>query len=178
MKKLIALAAIALVLVAAGCAKKAAVDEGASSSVTQQEVTSDQVQGADQSGVSDSAAMDQMQSVSATMANASLKRINFEFDQYTLSAEAKQVLAMNADFINNHSGFVVKIEGHCDERGSDEYNLALGEKRALAAQNYLLSLGVDASRLDIISYGEERPLVMGSNSDAYAQNRRAEFVAR
>jgi peptidoglycan-associated lipoprotein len=70
----------------------------------------------------------------------------------------------------------VSIEGHCDERGSDEYNLALGEKRAKAAMSYLVTLGVPAARLSIISYGEEKPLDAGHGEDVWAKNRRAEFV--
>ncbi len=76
------------------------------------------------------------------------------------------------------SGVDIRIEGHCDERGSDEYNLALGERRAQAAMNYLATLGVPASRMSTISYGEEKPLDPGHNEEAWAKNRRAEFVAK
>ena len=79
--------------------------------------------------------------------------------------------------MQTNSGVQVVIEGHCDERGSDEYNLALGESRALAAKNYLVSLGINENRLSVISYGEEKPAVMGSDEEAWAQNRRAEFKA-
>lgn len=105
---------------------------------------------------------------------AKLVRVHFDFDQYLLNAEARTALAGNAEYLKA-TGSRVQIEGHCDERGSDEYNLALGEKRALAAKNYLLTLGVPAGRMKVISYGEEIPLVMGSDEDAWAQNRRAEF---
>jgi peptidoglycan-associated lipoprotein len=74
-----------------------------------------------------------------------------------------------------NKGVSVRIEGHCDERGSDEYNLALGEKRAQSVKTYMISLGVPAERMSIISYGEEIPLVMGHDEEAWAQNRRAEF---
>lgn len=109
---------------------------------------------------------------------AGLERIHFDFDQFTLSAEARGILANNAKYLSANSGVKAVIEGHCDERGSDEYNLALGESRALAAKNYLVSLGISANRLSVISYGEEKPLQMGSNEDAWAQNRRAEFKAQ
>ena len=106
-----------------------------------------------------------------------LQRIHFDFDQFTLSDEARMVLGQNAEYLKANSGLQVVIEGHCDERGSDEYNLALGESRALAAKNYLISLGVGAQRLSVISYGEEKPLDSRKTEDAWAMNRRAEFKA-
>jgi peptidoglycan-associated lipoprotein len=106
-----------------------------------------------------------------------MERINFDFDQFTLSAEARSILGNNAKYLQANSGINVVIEGHCDERGSDEYNLALGESRALAAKSYLVSLGVSAKRLSVISYGEEKPLSKGTGESAWAQNRRAEFKA-
>ena len=108
---------------------------------------------------------------------AAMKNIYFDFDKFTLTAESRATLTDNAKYLQAHSGIKVVIEGHCDERGSDEYNLALGESRALAAKNYLVSLGISANRLSVISYGEERPAVMGSNEEAWAKNRRAEFKA-
>ena len=108
---------------------------------------------------------------------AGMERINFDFDQFTLSAEARGILGNNAKYLQANSGTNVVIEGHCDERGSDEYNLALGESRALAAKNYLVSLGISAKRLSVISYGEEKPLSKGAGESTWAQNRRAEFKA-
>ncbi|WP_305043371.1 peptidoglycan-associated lipoprotein Pal, partial [Geoalkalibacter sp.] len=105
-----------------------------------------------------------------------MERIHFDFDAYTLSAEARQILAATGSYLLANPGVNIVIEGHCDERGSDEYNLALGERRARATQNYLVSLGVAAERTRIISYGEERPLDPASNEAAWAKNRRAEFV--
>jgi peptidoglycan-associated lipoprotein len=110
-------------------------------------------------------------------AMAGMETIYFAFDQFTLSAEARNALADNAKYLKANSGVQVVIEGHCDERGSDEYNLALGESRALAAKEYLVSLGVSAKRLSVISYGEEKPAVKGSTEAAWAKNRRAEFKA-
>ena len=104
-----------------------------------------------------------------------LERVHFEFDQYTLTAEAREILARNASFLQNNSGIKVIIEGHCDERGSDEYNLALGERRARAVQSYLASLGIPPSQMSIISYGEEIPLDPQSSEEAWAKNRRADF---
>lgn len=107
-----------------------------------------------------------------------LQRIFFDFDQYTLTPEAQQTLNGNADFLTAKPEIKVLIEGHCDERGSDEYNLSLGERRARAVQEYLSSLGIAPERLSTISYGEERPLEPSSNEDAWAKNRRAEFKIR
>jgi peptidoglycan-associated lipoprotein len=102
--------------------------------------------------------------------------IMFEYDSFSLTAEAKKVLADKARFLNAHPGIKVLIEGHCDERGTAEYNLALGERRAKAAQEYLVFLGVGAQRLSTISYGEEKPLDPEANEAAWAKNRRAHFV--
>jgi len=106
---------------------------------------------------------------------SALERVYFEFDQYTLTAEARDILARNARFLQANPGIKVIIEGHCDERGSDEYNLALGERRSRAVQSYLTSLGIPPSQMSIISYGEELPLEPGSSEEAWAKNRRAEF---
>lgn len=108
---------------------------------------------------------------------AGLNRIYFGFDQFTLSDEARATLANNADYLKANPGLNIRIEGHCDERGSDEYNLALGERRANAAKSYLVSLGIAPHRLNIISFGEEMPLAVGSDESAWAQNRRSEFKA-
>lgn len=105
-----------------------------------------------------------------------LRDVHYAFDRYTLSDEARLILQQNAEFIRGIDGRVV-IEGHCDSRGSVEYNLALGEKRARSAYDYLVTLGVDPDRIDVISYGEERPLDAGDNEIAWAKNRRAHFRA-
>jgi len=94
------------------------------------------------------------------------------------STAAKQILQSNADLLTVAPAVKVLIEGHCDERGSDEYNLALGEKRALATKSYLVSLGVAAGRMGVISYGEEMPIDPASTSAAWAQNRRANFKVK
>lgn len=117
--------------------------------------------------------------VADLQAVAGLQRIHFAYNQFTLEDQARATLEQNATYLRNNPGLKVVIEGHCDERGSDEFNLALGERRAVAARNYLVSLGIAAERLSIISYGEEQPLVAAANEDAWAKNRRAEFkVAR
>jgi peptidoglycan-associated lipoprotein len=103
-------------------------------------------------------------------------RVHFEFDKSDITDEAAAVLQLKADALRQHPGVTLTIEGHCDERGSLEYNLALGMRRADAAMRYLVSLGLDADRFRTVSYGEERPLVNMSNESAWAQNRRDEFV--
>lgn len=101
--------------------------------------------------------------------------IFFDFDKYSLSADARKVLAGKASFLNEHPNLKVRIEGHCDERGTREYNLALGERRAKSAQDYLVFLGINPERVSIVSYGEEKPLETGSGEAVWSKNRRAEF---
>jgi len=100
----------------------------------------------------------------------------FAFDRYDLDDRALAVLTRNARIMKDHPEVVVLIEGHCDERGTVEYNLALGEKRAQAVRDHLSRLGIPASRLRVTSYGESRPFAHGSNEKAWAQNRRAHFA--
>jgi peptidoglycan-associated lipoprotein len=105
-----------------------------------------------------------------------LERIYFDFDSFVLTAPSRDALDKNAALLAKNNPFKVQIEGHCDERGSDEYNLALGEKRAKAALSYLITLGISPERLSIISYGKEKPLDMGHDETSWAKNRRAEFM--
>ncbi len=106
-----------------------------------------------------------------------LSTVNFGFDNSSLSTEARRLLAQNAEWMRANPQVTVQIEGHCDDRGSIEYNLALGERRAQSAKNYLVSLGVPDNRLTIISYGKERPLVAQAQNEAdHSRNRRANFV--
>ena len=99
--------------------------------------------------------------------------IYFETDRYNIDSIDQAALAKQAQWLLQYPGKRATIEGHCDERGTRDYNLALGERRANAAKNYLASLGVNASRLTTVSYGKERPIALGSNESAWAQNRRA-----
>lgn len=100
----------------------------------------------------------------------------FEFDQSRLLPEAKAILKNKAKWLLANPSANVIIEGHCDERGTNEYNMALGDRRAQSVKNYLVDLGVPSRRLTTISYGEERPLAFGQNETAWAKNRRAQFV--
>lgn len=104
------------------------------------------------------------------------KDIHFDFDRYVLTEEAKTVLKEKAQWLNRNPEVKVIIEGHCDERGTNSYNLALGHRRAAMVKGYLVSLGIDESRLSIISYGEERPLDHGHDETAWQKNRRVHFV--
>jgi peptidoglycan-associated lipoprotein len=112
-------------------------------------------------------------SESAELSNAP---IYFGFDDYTLSPEAQSTLTAMAEALKANKSAVVQIEGHCDERGTVEYNLALGERRAQSVKNFMAQLGVEGARLSTISYGEEKPVVQGHTEEAWAKNRRAEFV--
>ena len=103
-------------------------------------------------------------------------RVFFEFDKSDLKADARQTLQRQADWLRANPGVTVTVEGHCDERGTREYNIALGDRRATAVRNYLVALGINASRISTISYGEERPAVAGSHERAWAQNRRGVTV--
>lgn len=105
-----------------------------------------------------------------------LNSVHFDYDSSTLSSDARRQLAENAEWIKSHNNATIQIEGHCDSRGSVEYNLALGERRAKAVKAYMGSLGIDSKRMTIISYGEEKPIATGDSEDAYAKNRRANFV--
>jgi len=100
----------------------------------------------------------------------------FEFDSSALTATAQEFLKRKAEWLNEHPDVAVTIEGHCDERGSTAYNLALGERRAQAARSMLMDLGVSPERLETVSYGEERPFIEGHYEGAWSRNRRAHFV--
>ncbi|MCC6467610.1 MAG: peptidoglycan-associated lipoprotein Pal [Alphaproteobacteria bacterium] len=103
-------------------------------------------------------------------------RVLYETDQATLTPTARGTVEKQAAWMKKYPRVTVTIEGHCDERGTREYNLALGERRAIAVKNYLVSLGVEAARIKTISYGKERPAVVGSNEQAWSQNRRGVTV--
>ncbi len=104
-----------------------------------------------------------------------LQTVYFAFDSYELDETAREALRRNARWLLDNPGRKIIVEGHCDERGTLEYNLALGERRAAAVRDYLVSLGVDARRVRIVSYGEERPADPGHTEEAWSRNRRAEF---
>jgi len=105
-----------------------------------------------------------------------LSMIYFDFDKYFIREDAKPTLRANAEWLNKWGSVKILIEGHCDERGTEEYNLALGEKRAKSTRDYLISLGISQDRIQIISYGKSQPLNPGHNEIAWQENRRAQFT--
>ncbi len=105
-------------------------------------------------------------------------RVYFGYDQYDLTPEARSTVERQAQWMKTYPNVNVMVEGHCDERGTREYNLALGEKRANAVRNYLISNGVPAGRVQSISYGKERPAIMGADETSWAQNRRGVLVVQ
>jgi len=154
-------------LLAAGCAKKGAVPEETAVAAPAEYMTPAPVQAPP--------AVEKDTSSLAEMASG-LENVYFDFDKYSIRPDARCILKKNADIIMALKGAKVVIEGHCDERGSTEYNLALGQRRAEAAQDYVVSLGVDSSTISTVSYGEERPVDPGQNEKAWAKNRRAHFA--
>jgi peptidoglycan-associated lipoprotein len=102
----------------------------------------------------------------------------FDFDSSALSTEAQEQLKQNASWMQSNTAQSVTIEGHCDERGTDEYNIALGERRANSAKEYLVTLGAGSAKISTVSYGEERPFDPGHNEEAWAKNRRGHFVTK
>jgi len=99
--------------------------------------------------------------------------VNFDLDQYDIDPEARRILDSQAAWLNQYPNVSITIEGHCDERGTREYNLALGDRRANAAKNYLAARGISPNRITTISYGKERPIALGSDDTSWRQNRRA-----
>lgn len=170
MKKNIILVGMFIVVVFAltiftGCAEKKAV------------VTEGTVQ--EEAAPAQSAATTKEQSAKvepAATAETAVKDIFFEFDKSNISPEAREILKTNADFLLKNGNSKVVIEGHCDERGTAEYNMALGQRRAQETKNYLVNLGIKEPRIKTISYGEERPFDPGHDEDAWAKNRRAHFA--
>lgn len=112
----------------------------------------------------------------ATPASSPLKEVYFDFDRYELRADARETLKANGDWLKTNPSVVVEIEGHCDERGTNEYNMALGAKRAQAAMDYLITRGVAANRLSTISYGEEVPVCEEHTEECWAKNPRDRFI--
>ncbi len=105
-----------------------------------------------------------------------LEPVFFDYDSSELTPRGQTILQVNADLLSEYSTWVVTIEGHCDQRGSPEYNLGLGERRALVAEEYLIALGVDSARINTVSYGKEFPFAPDDTEEAHARNRRAHFV--
>jgi peptidoglycan-associated lipoprotein len=109
---------------------------------------------------------------------AAVRDIRFDFDKYQIRPDDARILDANAEWMKSNAGYLMLIAGHCDDRGTNEYNLALGERRAKAALEYLASRGVASSRMTVVSYGEERPLCRQLGEDCWRQNRRAQFLVK
>lgn len=155
MKKIFVLLFVAAISVT-GCSKKKSVDDDSIPTAA----------GADENMMGDS---DNGQAMG-------LQTIHFAYDSYLLGAEAKATLKSNAQVLKDKTSLEIQIEGHCDQRGGIQYNIALGEKRANAVKQYMVDMGVSAGRISVISFGKEKPLDYGMSEEAYARNRRANFV--
>lgn len=159
-RTLFALLLILMLAFGAGCAK-------------------DKVDAAPGQGDSDNAGMSEAEIAAKQLEQAKRiimdEKVYFAFDSFELTPQARETLKRKADILRENTKLKILIEGNCDERGTQEYNLALGERRAMTAYKYLVLLGVNASQLETVSFGEERPAVQGHNENAWAQNRRDEF---
>ena len=122
--------------------------------------------------------MDEIRAEQAASAAAGLRDVFFAYDSWTISEDGRQALSRDAEWMKSNPSALVKVEGHCDERGTAAYNLVLGEKRAKAARNYLVELGVGANRLSVVSYGKERPSCDEHAESCYQQNRRGHPVVK
>ena len=160
----------------AGCAKKAVMKEEAAvekeaAAVKQAPAEAAPAKAPEEQKVDEAA----MAAALADKEASQFADIHFAFDRFDLRHEARKILDTHARWLKAHSEFVVRIEGNCDERGTVEYNMALGQRRATGAMKYLVDLGVAKNRLSTISYGKERPLDPGHNEEAWAKNRRDHF---
>ncbi len=177
--QLMILFAATALLCMAGCAKKETVME--SSTQPQKEVKQETPAPAPPPEVKpappvETAKPEPQQKPVAVEAPKALEDIYFDFDEDVLKPEARKILVAHAGWLAGNRDYRVTIEGNCDERGTEEYNLALGQRRADAAKKYLMDLGVDANRISTISYGEDRPVDPGHNEEAWAKNRNDHFV--
>lgn len=167
-KKIKGILVIALMMTA-GCSSKSAVTpaDGSTSEGSSSTSASSSSSSTPKSGYG----FDQWQS-------GPLGDVFFDYDSSVLSSDAQEQLNQNGGWLESNAAKKVLVEGHCDERGTSEYNLALGDRRAASAKEYLVRLGVASSRLETVSFGEERPFDSGHNEDAWAKNRRAHFVLK
>lgn len=182
-KMLCLLAALSLaVLVASGCANKEVVKSEEAvvpkAAPAKAEVAKPQPE-PPKPVVKEAPKQVEQSAAKASAAVENFETIYFDFDKSDLRKDARDVLSKNAEILlKSDRAAKIQIEGHCDERGSAEYNLALGERRAKSSMQYLITLGVKADRLSVISYGKEKPAVQGSDEAAWSKNRRAEFVSK
>jgi peptidoglycan-associated lipoprotein len=161
----------------AGCSSETAKPAPSAAAASPAQESKEKLGSAPKSSTSDSSldALKRGES-SATPASSPLKDVYFDFDSYDIRADARDVLKANGGWLKANAAGQVEIEGHCDERGTTEYNMALGAKRAQSAKDYLVTLGVPADRLTTISYGQELPVCKEHSEDCWQKNRRARFV--
>lgn len=185
-KKLWIILALAFIipglLFTVSCAKKAVVDDAAMAKQAENDDAMKAKEAAEKARQEELARQRAMEEESMLKKEAMDMFLNddihFEFDSSTLTPEAQLTLKKKAEWLQNNPEAMSTIEGHCDDRGTSEYNLALGDRRATSAKNFLVDLGISASRLTTISYGEERPIDPGQNEDAWAKNRRCHFTIK
>ena len=162
----------------ASCSKKVVQNEPMST--TQPEVLKAPDKSAEEADQTGQLQEDRLRSEAAASEAAGAAFVNenilFSFDSSVLSDQAQQILNSKADYLRANSGIMATVEGHCDNRGTEAYNIALGERRAESVKNFLVDLGISANRLKTISYGEERPISMGQDEASWAKNRRAQFM--
>ncbi|MCL5024490.1 MAG: peptidoglycan-associated lipoprotein Pal [Nitrospirae bacterium] len=175
------LLAVIFGIIAFGCAEKKAIAPIEQS----QEIGQPQTKAPEETGktpeqITEQQAKVESEDVTSQMREISglFKDIYFDYDRYDVREEARPILTAVADYLRKNPAQKLLIEGHCDERGTSEYNLALGDKRAKAVKDYLVSLGVSSSRIDTISYGKEKPVCAEHTDVCWAKNRRAHFVIR
>ncbi|MDA8432332.1 MAG: peptidoglycan-associated lipoprotein Pal [Nitrospiraceae bacterium] len=178
MKKLLVVFAL-VAFAAAGCAQKAVTKPEAEKTTEQKEAAEKAPEKVTEQKTAAKESVTSMEKETTGMEETEglFKDLLFDFDKYDVKDEYKPELKSIAEWMTKHAGAKLSIEGHCDERGTNEYNLALGDKRAKAVKDYLVSLGVPSDRLETISYGEEKPLCTEHTEDCWAKNRRAHFVA-
>jgi peptidoglycan-associated lipoprotein len=168
--KIVTILMMVATLAAGGCAKKkktSALDES---------TTYGQGGAGGESGLAEGSSLDRFKRGLGPEEGGVLKDVHFAYDSYELDGTARDILAANAEWLKDNPRARTEIEGHCDERGTVEYNLALGARRAKAVKDYLTTLGISADRLSTISYGEELPLCREQTEQCYARNRRVHFV--
>ncbi len=194
MIRLAPLACVALIAVLAGCAKQPGLAQGAAPAPTGAATTAGASGPASVKAAAGSSAATTRSTATRSgaatatgstrpapaefVASADLQDIHFDFDRYELRDNDRQVLDRHAAWMKEHAGTLMLVEGHCDERGTAEYNISLGERRAKATANYLTSRGVGSERLTIISYGEQRPVCRDASEACWQKNRRAHFLVK
>lgn len=166
--------ALGLAVFGAGCAKKAVkTDESAAPAAVKEARPSTSQMPAESLSATPRPSQG---AVLEGRTTAPMLPVYFDFDKSNIRTDQKSRIEGNAKFLKGSKNVMIKIEGNCDERGTNEYNLALGERRAMSAKKYLLNLGIDATRLETLSYGEEKPLLAGHDELSWSQNRRDDFV--